>query len=390
MPLDGERNPSQQNSERARGYKSKGDKGGGKGKGKRRPTESRSVDDRKKTGPKCSSCGQRGHWHGDASCPNVINGTDRPREQSQANYNATEERESPASGSGGPKTHRVNWTFMVNNDGWELLRGYHSEEDSDDSSSEEDQSPDPVLLAAPRDDKSRSSKDRQRRYKVALKTVLEALAAEAEDDDTKKKLKKKDISRQGKRKTVKGKDLRKGSHQQDQVMETDMSPHEILQILPYMSSVEKKELYRALKQEQENEAMKYMDPEATAEKMKRRERRTTGYSAGRPGVPKYSPAKSSKDEEPAAPEGKAHSNLPEPVRQKRLAEFRRTLFENSLDKKGRVRPSEAADFPDASQERCEHLYESCGGEPMGRHIGPHCRKCKLKRVLYYSTSTEPW
>ena len=103
--------------------------------------------------------------------------------------------------------------------------------------------------------------------------------------------------------------------------------------------------------------MKYLDPEATAEKMKRRERRTTGYSAGRPGVPKYSPAKSSKDEEPAAPEGKKHSNLPEPVRQKRLAEFRRTLFEKSLDKKGRVRPSEAADFPDASQERCEHPYE---------------------------------
>ena len=88
---------------KARGYKSKGDKGGGKGKGKRRPAESRSVDDRKKTS-KCSSCGQRGHWHGDASCPNVLNGTDPPREQSQANYNATEERESPASGSGGPKT----------------------------------------------------------------------------------------------------------------------------------------------------------------------------------------------------------------------------------------------------------------------------------------------
>lgn len=174
---------------------------------------------------------------------------------------------------------------MVNNDGWELLRGYHSEEDSDDSSSEEDQSPDPVLLAAPRDDKSRSSKDRQRRYKVALKTVLEALAAEAEDDDTKKKLKKKEHKSAREEENRQRKGLAKGKPPAGpSPMETDMSPHEILQILPYMSSVEKKELYRALKQEQENEAMKYMDPEATAEKMKRRERRTTGYSAGRPGV----------------------------------------------------------------------------------------------------------
>ena len=311
MPLDGERNPSQQNSGRPEDTSPRETKAAEKERVKRRPTESRSVDDRKKTS-KCSSCGQRGHWHGDASCPNVINGTDPPREQSQANYNATEERESPASGSGGPKTHRVNWTFMVNNDGWELLRGYHSEEDSDDSSSEEDQSPDPVLLAAPRDDKSRSSKDRQRRYKVALKTVLEALAAEAEDDDTKKKLKKKEHKSAREEENRQRKGLAKGKPPVGpSPMETDMSPHEILQILPYMSSVEKKELYRALKQEQENEAMKYMDPEATAEKMKRRERRTTGYSAGRPGVPKYSPAKSSKDEEPAAPEGKAHSNLPE-------------------------------------------------------------------------------
>ena len=67
-----------------------------------------------------------------------------------------------------------------------------------------------------------------------------------------------------------------------------------------------------------------------------------------------------------------------------MAEFRRTLFENSLDKKGRVRPSEAADFPDASQERCEHPYEELRWGANGSAHWAHCRKCKLKRVLYYS------
>ena len=367
---------------KARGWKQKGGEKGGKGKGKgKRRNENRPIDERKKTS-KCSSCQQRGHWHGDPTCPNVINGTDPPREQgSQANYNATEG--SPAS-SGGPKTHRVNWTFMVNNDSWELLRGYYSEEEeSQDTSSDEDQSPDPVLLAAPKNDKPRSSKDRQRRYKVALKTVLEALAAEEEDDAVKKKLKKKEHrsareeeARQKKGKTPSG----------PSPMETDMSPHEILQILPYMSTVEKKELYRALKKEQEAEALKYMDPEANAEKMKRVEGRTKGYSAGRPGVPKYTQgaARSSKEVEPAAPASKQQSELPEPVRRRRLDEFRRTLFENSLDKKGRVRPSEAADFPDASQERCEHPYEELRWGANGSAHWAHCRKCKLKRVLYYS------
>lgn len=166
-------------------------------------------------------------------------------------------------------------------------------------------------------------------------------------------------------------------------METDLPASEVLKILPHLTKQEKKDLYRKLKKEQKEEAATYLDPHLNAEKLKRVERRSSGYSAMGPGRarPKEtaSPARasgtarSSRDVErpkegPPAPA--AAAEVPEPVRKKRLAEFRWGLYENSLDRKGRARPSEASGFPTPEQEQCWHDWSVISvGEPTEQPTG---------------------
>ncbi len=374
---------------KARGYSKPPGKGGKSGKGKTkkgdRGADHRTPDERKKSS-KCSSCQQRGHWRGDPECPNVQNGTDPPRSQpggsSQANYQAGED-------GGSPTTHRVNWTFMVDRDphGWELLQEYESNSDSG-SSSEDDRALAEAVLAAPRVEQQKA---KMRKYRLALKTVLEALAAESEDDTLKKRLQKKEFStardeqaRQARKKLPPHAKRDESTRKLPPTpMETDLSPTEVLRILPYMSKEEKKTLLKALRDEQEEEAAKYLDPGRTPEKMKRQDRRNSGYTAGRPGVGRGSVAASSSGG-PVAPAAQAESSLPEPVRKKRLEEFSRTLYENALDRKGRVKLSEASEIPAADQDRCEHRYEDLRWGANGAAHWAHCRRCKLRKVLYYS------
>ena len=384
---------------KARGYsggKGKSSKGRGKG-------ETRSIDQRKKKS-KCSSCGQTGHWHGDAQCPNVKSGQDPLRDPSAAasssvNYNANEA--SPSSRrdeeSGGARMHRVNWTYVVDN-GWDLLQDYDSElEDSSSDDTENDLRP--VALAAAAKAESKSSGSRRRRYKVALKSVLEALAEDTSDEEVKKKLKKKEhkAAREEEERQRRAKTQGK-LNSRPTPMETELPASDVLKILPHLTKQEKKDLYKKLKKEQEEEAASYLDPHLNAEKLKRVERRTSGYSAMGPGRarPKEtaSPARASgtarssrdverpKESEP--PASVASGELPEPVRKKRLAEFRWGLYENSLDRKGRARPSEASGFPTPEQEQCRDDWADLRWGANGAARWANCRACGLKKVLYYS------
>eukprot|EP00435_Cladocopium_sp_Y103_P060625 s471_g22.t1 len=70
----------------SRGYRDGGKPSKGKGKGKR--PDSRTPDDRKKNST-CASCGQRGHWRGDAICPNVKSGKDAPHRKESSTHYAT-------------------------------------------------------------------------------------------------------------------------------------------------------------------------------------------------------------------------------------------------------------------------------------------------------------
>lgn len=366
---------------KGRGYKK------GKGKGSKGPKKERAPDDRKKNS-RCSSCKQMGHWHGDAVCPNVISGKDPPREggggASQVNY--TEGGQASGSNDTSGRVHRVNWSFMVNH-GWELLDHYASE--GEESSEESESSEDPVLTAAPTKAEKPSSSTRRRRYKVALKTVLEALAAETDDEETQRRLKKKEYKaarQEAKRqKEREHEDKRqeglKAKRQGSSPMDTTASPLEMLRILPHMTKEEKKELYKALKREQEEEAAKYLDLEASDEKLRRPDRRTAGYSAARP-APK--PKAKAEPERPSSSAGRGTAEVPEVVRRKRLQEFRRTLYKNALDRKGKVKVSEASDLPTPEQEVCPHPWLSLKWGANGSAHWAHCKDCKMKRVLYYS------
>ena len=155
-------------------------------------------------------------------------------------------------------------------------------------------------------------------------------------------------------------------------METDLAPADMLEILPYMSKDEKRGLYKELKAERDCEAARHLDQHQTAEKLRRSDKRHDGG---------YKAASSSTT---PAPEPASTSDLPEPFRRKRLKQFRRDLCEGALDRKGRVRPSEASELPTPEQERCHHPWQSLRRGANGAAHWASCKDCKLKKVLYYS------
>ena len=68
---------------------------------------------------------------------------------------------------------------------------------------------------------------------MALKTVLEALIAEEEDEETQQRLRKKEYkSAEEERRLRKSKDEPKKCAPEARPMELDLSPKEVLQVLP--------------------------------------------------------------------------------------------------------------------------------------------------------------
>ena len=162
-------------SRKGRGYHQAKSKGQGKGK----QPDRRKAEDRKKNS-QCASCKQYGHWHGDAVCPNVISGKDPPRSTGSASqggtHYTTSQEGDPADrkseGSGGTRVHRVNWTFPVNSvDGWDLHYDTEESEEDDDGHAPENY----LGFSAGRQVEPRQSNEKTKKYRMALKTVLEAL-----------------------------------------------------------------------------------------------------------------------------------------------------------------------------------------------------------------------
>ena len=378
-------------NKQSRGYRSKGS-----GKARVRGPDRRQVDDRKKRSV-CSSCGNQGHWRGDPECPKVVAGEDslHPRHQGAggvSEVNVTfksgppssptspsfssprnpghKEPTSPTSSSlpvkveeppakvtktepkPETKVTRVNWTMMVGNDHspWELLQDYDSDEGDNSMASISDDEEPPAL--PPTSNASGSDKPPSKaEYKLALKTVLKAL----DYDD--------EVERHSKKKPGK---------------EVNLRPGELLQALPHMDKAEKRELYKALKAEQETiaeETVQQAPP--TSDKLKRANQRAGGYRAT-----------ASSSSAPAAPTAAApqepQKDVPAAVRKKQLATFRRTLFENSLSRRGHVKPSQASEYPTAEQEACPHSFDDLRWGANNSAHWAHCKRCKLKRVLYYS------
>lgn len=158
-------------------------------------------------------------------------------------------------------------------------------------------------------------------------------------------------------------------------------------MLPHLDKAEKRALYEALKREQEEEELRHFQPDYPVEMLRRPPDHTGGYSApASRAAPRQEEPRTSQRErasgstEPPPPKGV----LPEPVRKKRLEEFRRRLYDAAVDRRGRLRPSEASDIPRGDQELCKHPFEKLvWGANQAAHWA-NCRECKLHKVLYYS------
>ena len=111
------------------------------------------------------------------------------------------------------------------------------------------------------------AKEKASKYKAASRTVLAALEEEADDDDhkLKRRLEKKKEKVKEKEKELKA----VAAKSKARPMETDLPAAEMLEILPYMSKEEKKQLYKKLKEERGMEASKQLFKKGTPEKVTR-------------------------------------------------------------------------------------------------------------------------
>ena len=260
---------------------------------------------------------------------------------------------------------------------------------SSDEEESEDEVDDILPFSAGRVVEPRPPTEKQKRIRVALKSVLEALmdADEDMDEELKNRLRKKEYKaaraeekRQAAASAAPGKKADDGKRP----MEVDLQPHEILRILPHLSKEEKKQLYKALRADQEAVAASYLPADEDTEKLVRQDKRTGGYSAKTRSKQKPSEGASSSSAAAAAAPPTTEDKIPEVIRKKRLKQFRQQLYENSLDKRGRVRPSEASDIPNHTQEECPHEMKDLR---WGANASAHwasCGKCGLKKCLYYS------
>ena len=384
---------------KARGY-SEGGKSKGKGKGKQRPDDRRNPEDRKKKS-RCAACGQIGHWHSDPQCP-------KNKEKAAASQPSGALLAGTSAGSGdvtssaapGTRVSKVNWTFMMRHerfqdDGWERIRSYESEDSESESGSSTDEEAQRmedggVFAYARRREEASGSGHRRGKYKVDVRKVLKALSMVTEDEEAQKRLQKKEKKLAKEELEAEERRKRKLDRAHKRIrryQSTDATAQEMLTMLPHLSKDEKQELYRALKREQEEEELQNFRPDYPKEYLKRRDERPGGYQASPERVSgrgRESGGSRRDHGGPQPPPSQEESRLPEPVRKKRLHEFRKGLYEAALDRRGRVRLSEASDVPTKAQETCHHPYERLAWGANGAAHWASCRACGLRKVLYYS------
>ena len=176
------------------------------------------------------------------------------------------------------------------------------------------------------------------------------MATITEDEDALKKIEKKErrITREEAAEKKRREKVQRAHERVQSFKSTDAGAQEILTMLPYLDKQEKKHLYNALKPEQEEEEMKHFHHDYDREMVKRSGDRRGGYTAK--AAPRPSTAASSARGTNDPPPAKSENQMPEPVRKKKLKEFRWHLYDGSLDRKGRCKPSEASDLSTKEQE----------------------------------------
>ncbi|CAK9114738.1 unnamed protein product [Durusdinium trenchii] len=255
-------------------------------------------------------------------------------------------------------TRQVNWTMMH---GWERIRRYQSDDEEVDSSSsaasESEEEDLAYHLKLSESSQASQSKQAKEKIKVKLLTVLRSLLEDEKDEETIQRLRKKEkrlaeratARATGATSSTEARPKAKPKHKKPERLEEDvgLSTEDLVKVLPKTSKEEKKILYKQLKKDQEREILEIFGRSATPERsmLKRPEQRKGGYG--------YStPDRRGKDQVQEPPE--KQENLPTPVKKKRLEEFRKSLYEAALDKRGRL-------IPTADQEACRHKFDRLVG-----------------------------
>ena len=228
---------------------------------------------------------------------------DRTRERKSREEGAETPADTPREGteeafvaqpSTGTTARQCNWTYMVG--GWDVIKDYDSDSSDTISSHQlatESEEDDLVRKYQLQNSPAPKSAAREK-LKVKLMTVLRSLAEEEQDDEVKRRLQRKQdrlrdkISARAVRSQASGSEApaktRPKHETRDPKLDEEMglSTQDLLQILPNMSKEEKKLLYKQLKKEREDEALKLFgtgQPPTSAAKLKRPDRRRDGYSA---------------------------------------------------------------------------------------------------------------
>ena len=164
------------------------------------------------------------------------------------------------------------------------------------------------------------------------------------------------------------------------------SPEEVLASLPMMSRKEKKEIQKVLQKEERDYAYERLErsqllPQYESSSEDERDPRATGSSSQMPVRPKAT--------SPAGGYMERRKDIPKPVKDRMLAQFRKELCDNQTVK-GKIRPSAGAPTPTSEQVRCPHPQDRLRWSSNGDGHYAACRDCGLKHVIYFSERHGAW
>ncbi|CAE7449079.1 TY1B-PR1 [Symbiodinium sp. CCMP2592] len=329
---------------KARGFRtapSGGDRGGAGGAGKVALAQ-------KKKSSTCASCGAKGHWRGDAECPNVQSGRDAPHRPGGT-----------GGGNGTNEVNFVNFTFMVGSLSECPNCGHFCEESA-------------AFCA------KCGTRLSKRGWTVVNEPEPGTLPSAGPSPNP-------DGTRPMRLELPKAKKVR-------------LKPVEVLGAVDQLSREEKKALKMLLQEEEEVEA-------AWASLSSQRPFVSESGAAARgsndfvpplrvTAQPEYEDLGRHRDRDqfplrprdaprpPAAKDAEGRDKA-KAVKQKELDDFRHDLYARQLQDR-RCIPSQAAPRPNEKQARCRHLFGDLLWTANQHGHFARCAKCDLKHVIYYS------
>ena len=356
----------------------------------------------KKQASTCASCGQRGHWKGDAQCPNVMSGKDKPHvpkgKESENGVNA------------------VHFTFAVSS------RTLPKKSKTEEKKDKQDKRPELEMSSCPgcRWPTHMSAKfcahcgSPMKRDERMPENKRAWLVVGSDEDESEEVYSSGSSGRKKEAEKMKSYQLRKGLIKEAAGQEKDeradeevikASPEEVLASLPQMSKAEKKRIKDLLIKEEDDLAFRSLErhrilqeeliEEAEVARRGRASSSNTYTAAPVPAHVKEEPSLApSRRQSPHPPsiakagqggymETARRKDVPRKIKDRMLEEFRRELYDRAVSR-GRLVPSGCAPPATESQIHCRHPFDRLRWSANGDGHYASCRECQLKNVIYFS------